>query len=405
MRPIYLDYAATTPVLPEVLEVANRYCLEQFGNPSSLHEFGFEAKKAIEHTRSTVARFIGASASESIIFTSSATESNNLAIQGLVLNIAEKPVHIITSETEHSSVYNVCTFLQGLGHDVTFLPVDSYGRVSPKALNKNIKPDTALISIHYANSETGVIQDIETIGEIALKSSMVFHTDAVQPIGRIQIDVLKSSISMLSCSAHKLYSIKGAGFLLADMADIRLRLVQRNIRLEADDSLLKPLMYGGSQEEGLRPSTENVPAITAMSKAIEIAAADMTAESQRQKELREYFIGSVLERIPGTDLNGSRQKRLPNNCNLCFRGVNAYELMLLLDRRGIACSIGSACTSHSEKPSRVLTATVLTSEEAAGSLRFILGRYTTLQDLDYAVEEIRRCVGKLNKVSSVARSW
>lgn len=395
MKRIYLDYSASTPVLPEVWEFASGYCLNEYGNPSSLHDFGFQAKKAIEKTRKTVARFIAAPSAESILFTGSGTEANNIAIQGIVSNIASKPVHIITAATEHSSVDNVCHFLERQGHEVTFLPVDSTGIVALETVEKNIRTNTVLISIHWANSETGVIQPVRDIGDIALRHNVVFHSDAVQAIGKIPVDVTDAKISLLSSSSHKFYSLKGAGFLYADFADIRLRLMKRGFKTVSDDLVLMPLMYGGYQEMGLRPATENVPAIAAMGKALEIAETDMASESSRQTGLRDYFIDTVLDRIPGTRLNGSRKSRLPNNCNFCFRGVRAYELMLLLDRKGIACSSGSACSSHAEKPSRVLAAMGLSPEEAAGSLRFTLGRYTTKQDIDLAAGEIEGCVGKL----------
>ena len=391
MKKVYLDYASTTPVLPEVFESMRPYFSDQFGNASSLHDFGFRAQVALDEARRRVAQFLGTD-KENIVFTSGGTESNNLAIQGSVFNLHLPHPHIITSAIEHSSVYNTCMFLQEQGCEVTILPVDRNGFISIDALKAAVKDNTALISIHYANNEIGTVQPIRQIGEIAAQYNVLFHVDAVQAFGKIPIDVYGENISLLSVSAHKIHGPKGIGFLFIHKSQMG---SNKGLQRKRPDQVLRPLMYGGPHEMGLRPSTENIPGIVGLGTAVELAAATMAQEAMRQQQLRDYFIDAVLQSIPGTRLNGARENRLPNNINLCFTGVSSYELMLVLDGEGIACSSGSACSAQSEKPSRVLTAIGLSDVDARSSLRFTLGRFTTQSDIDYVVEKLPNAIKRL----------
>jgi len=389
MKKVYLDYASTTPVLPEVFESMKPYFSDQIGNASSLHDFGFRAQVALDEARQRVARFLGTD-KENIVFTSGGTESNNMAIQGSVFNLRLPRPHIITSTIEHSSVYNTCRFLEERGCELTVLPVDRNGFISISDVKAAIKDHTALISIHYANNEIGTIQPIHQIGEIADQYNILFHVDAVQAFGKVPIDIYGENISLLSVSAHKIYGPKGVGFLFINQSHMR-RIVKQSDSVRS----LRPLMYGGPHEMGLRPSTENIPGIVGLGTAVELAAAAMTQEAERQQQLRDYFIDAVLQSIPGTRLNGALENRLPNNINLCFPGVSSYELMLLLDGEGIACSSGSACSAQSEKPSRVLTAISLSDADARSSLRFTLGQFTTQSDIDYVVEKLPGAIKRL----------
>ena len=386
IKRIYLDYAATTPAAPEVIEAMQPYFRECFGNASSLHDFGFRARRAVETARGTIAEFIGAGPDD-IIFTGSGTEANNMAVQGCACAAGGKPVHIITSAIEHSSVYNTCAFLESLGHEVTWLPVDSDGRVNASDCGAAIKDTTVLISVQYANNEIGTIQPIAQIGLIAEKHGIVFHTDAVQAFGRIAINAAQLKITLLSASGHKLYGPKGSGFLYLNRRDASERLRARCFH-PVPDTVLRPLMYGGPQEAGLRPSTENVPAIVGLGRAVELARDSMASSVEQERQLRDYAIERLLSAIPGSGLNGHSRERLPNNINIRFVGVSAYELVLLLDRHGIACSSGSACSSQSEKPSHVLSAIGLTAQQAGSCLRLTLGRYTHREDIDYVVEKL-----------------
>jgi len=389
MKRVYLDYASTTPMLPEVFESMKPFFFDTFGNASSLHDFGFRAQVALDGARQRVARFLGTD-KENIVFTSGGTESNNLAIQGSVSNLRRPRPHIITSAIEHSSVYNTCRFLEERGCELTVLPVDRSGFVSASDVAAAIRDHTALISIHYANNEIGAIQPVRQIGEIADQRDIIFHVDAVQAFGKVPIDIYGEKISLLSVSAHKIYGPKGVGFLFINQSHMR-----RIVKQSDSDRGLRPLMYGGPHEMGLRPSTENIPGIVGLGTAVELAAGCMAQEAMRQQQLRDYFIDAVLQSIPGTKLNGARENRLPNNVNLCFTGVSSYELMLLLDGEGVACSSGSACSAQSEKPSRVLTAIGLSDADARSSLRFTLGRFTTQSDIDYVVEKLPDAIKRL----------
>ena len=396
MKPIYLDYAATTPAAPEVIAAMQPYFGEIFGNASSLHDFGFRARQGIETARSTIADFIGAAADD-IIFTGSGTESNNIAVQGCVFAAGRVPAHIIISAVEHSSVYSTCTFLESLGHELTVVPVDREGMVDSGAIEAAIKDTTVLISVQYANNEIGTLQPIARIGRIAEKYGIVFHTDAVQAFGKIPINVIEQKITLLSAAGHKFYGPKGAGLLYVNRHETTARLAARGIRT-LPDTVLQPLMYGGPQESGLRPATENTPGIVGLGKAVELARDTMAGTAERERKLRDYAIGRLLSEIPGAGLNGHRFERLPNNINIRFENVNAYELVLLLDRHGIACSSGAACSSQSAKPSRVLAAIGLTAQEAAESLRLTLGKYTEKEDIDYVISKLPELITALKQV-------
>jgi cysteine desulfurase len=396
MKRIYFDYAATTPAAVEVIAAMQPYLGENFGNASSLHDFGFRARQGIEEARRAIADFIGAAADE-IIFTGSGTEANNIAVQGGVFAAGSVPAHIITSAIEHSSVYSTCLFLKSLGHEVTVVPVDHQGIVDPDAIEAAINDRTVLITVQYANNEIGTIQPIARIGRIAQKHGIVFHTDAVQAFGKISINAIEQKITLLSASGHKFYGPKGMGLLFINRRDAALRLTAGGIR-SLPDTTLQPLMYGGPQEAGLRPATENTPGIVGLGKAVELARDSMAGSAERERKLRDYAIERLLAEIPGVALNGHRSRRLPNNINVRFEGVNAYELVLLLDRHGIACSSGAACSSQSAKPSRVLAAIGLTAQEAAESLRLALGKYTEKEDIDYVIAKLRELITVLKKV-------
>ncbi len=323
MKPIYLDYAATTPAAVEVIAAMQPYFGENFGNASSLHDLGFRARQAVETARSTIADFIGA-AVDDIFFTSSGTEANNMAVQGCVFAAGRVPAHIITSAVEHSSVYSTCMFMESLGHEVTVVPVDHEGMVDPDAIETAINAGTVLITVQYANNEIGTIQPIARIGEIAEKHGIVFHTDAVQAFGKIPINAARQKITMLSASGHKLYGPKGSGHLYVNRRDAEARFLARGIR-PVPDTLLQPLMYGGPQEAGLRPATENVPAIVGLGKAVELARDSMACSAERERQLRDYAIERLLSEIPGAGLNGhSFERRSP----AAWRSRSAEQAML-----------------------------------------------------------------------------
>ncbi|MEM2089665.1 MAG: cysteine desulfurase NifS [Candidatus Pacearchaeota archaeon] len=380
MKRIYLDYAATTPVASEVLEAMKPYFSEKYGNASSLHAFGQEARKALEDARKKIANFINARPAE-IIFTSGGTESNNLAIKGIAFANKEKGKHIITSKIEHHAVLEPCKWLEKQGFKVTYLPVNNEGIVNPEDVEKAITKETILVSIMHANNEIGTIQPIEEIGKICRKHKVYFHTDAVQSFGKLEIDVKKMNIDLLSASAHKIYGPKGVGLLY----------VNRDVKIE-------PIQHGGGHETGLRSGTENVAGIVGFAKAVELVQKLGKKEQEREKKLRDKIIDKLLE-IKGTKLNGSRTKRLFNNINVSFKGIEGEALLIRLDQEGFAVSTGSACSSKSLEPSHVLTALGLKPEEAHGSLRITIGRYTTEQDVDMLLKVLPKIVNSLRKIS------
>lgn len=381
MKSIYLDHAATTPVDPEVVKAMLPYFTEIFGNPSSLHSLGQEAKRAVEGARQSIASLIGARPEE-IVFTSGGTESDNFALKGVAHARRNKGTHIITSVIEHHAVLETCGFLEKLGYKVTYLDVDEFGIVDPGDVKKAIMDKTILISIMHANNEVGTIQSIAEIGKIAREREVTFHTDAVQTLGHIPIDVNAMNVDLLSASGHKLYGPKGIGFLY----------IRKGTKIT-------PFMHGGEQEKGRRASTHNVPGIVGMGKAVEIAAAGMDAEAKKITALRDKFIQGVLKGIDEVRLNGHPRLRLPNNVNVCINYIEGEAMILNLDMEGIACSSGSACSSASLEASHVLAALGVPAELAHSSLRFTLGRSTTEEDIDTVLEALPRIVGKLRSMS------
>ena len=385
---VYLDYAATTPMDPRVIEAYKNSLNENYGNSSSLHSIGQKAAKTLVDSRETVASLLNAERSD-IFFTSSGTESDNLAIIGVALKNKKRGNHIITSSIEHHAVENSCKYLEKHGFEVTFLPVDKYGLVDTKKLEDTITDKTILISIMFANNEIGTIEPIKDIGTIAKKHGILFHTDAVQAFGKIPIDVNKLNIDLLSASAHKIYGPKGVGMLYIRNKGIR----------EGRGKFIQPLMYGGGHERDLRPSTVNVPGICAFAKAIELAKEEMPNEIQRLTTLRDKIIFNLTEKIDDCFLNGHPTKRLPNNVNVSIQYIEGESMVLDLDFEGIGVSTGSACSSKSLDPSHVLLAIGLKPQDAHGSLRITLGRFTTEEEVDYFLEKLPSIVQRLRKLS------
>ena len=378
---IYMDYAATTYVKPEVLAEMTPYSTEYFGNPSSVHSYARETKKAMDHAREQIAEAIGAMPSE-IFFTSGATESDNWTIKGMAYAHQKKGKHIVTTKIEHHAVLHACETLEKEGFRVTYLDVDEYGLVTPEQVKQVICDDTILVSVMFANNEIGTIEPIREIGAVCREKGVVFHTDAVQAFGAIPIQVDEMNIDMLSITGHKLYGPKGTGALY----------IRKGI-------ILKNLIDGGAQERGKRAGTENIAGIVGLGKAAQLAQAQMKENAQRLTALRDRLIQGLLQQIPETRLNGHPTKRLPNNVNVCFRYIEGESLLLLLDRAGIAGSSGSACTSGSLDPSHVLLAIGLPHEIAHGSLRLTLGASTTEEDVDYAIECLKNIVSRLREMS------
>ena len=381
MKRIYLDYAATTPCDPEVLKAMEPYFFEKFGNPSSLHSFGQEAKKGIEDAREYLASFIGADPSE-IIFTSGGTESDNFAIFGVAHALENKGRHIITSAIEHHAVSEPCKFLEKKGFKVTYVGVYKYGQVSPDDVKKEITDKTILISVMHANNEIGTIQPIAEIGKFAREKGITFHTDAVQTVGHIPVDVNELNVDLLSLAAHKFYGPKGVGALY----------VRRGTRIET-------YLRGGDQEKGRRASTHNTTGIVGLGKAVELCRAKMDLEASFQIKLRDRLIKEIPEKISEVYLNGPAQNRLPNNVNFSIKYIEGESILLNLDMLGIACSTGSACTSTSLEPSHVLLAIGLPHEIAHGSLRVTMGRWTKEEDVSYLLEVLPKIVDKLRAMS------
>jgi cysteine desulfurase len=381
MKGIYMDNAATTRVTKPVLEAMLPYLGEVYGNPSSIHSFGREARKAVEAARRQVADAIGASTNE-IFFTGCGTESDNWAIRGAAYARREKGKHIITSAIEHHAVLHTCMQLEKEGFEVTYLPVDGDGLLRPYDLEEAIRPDTTLVTIMAANNEIGTIEPIEELAEIARAHGVLFHTDAVQAIGSIKFDVHKMGIDMLSLSGHKFHAPKGIGALY----------VRSGLRIER-------LMNGGAQERNQRPGTENLAGIAGLGKAIELATANLERHNEYLAGLRDRLIDRILTEIPDTRLNGAREERLPGNVNISFRYIEGEALLLSLDLKGIAGSSGSACTSGSLDPSHVLLAIGLPHEIAHGSLRLSLSEENTAEECDYAVDALKEIVQKLRDMS------
>ena len=386
MKRIYMDYAATTPVDPRVLEAMIPYLREEFGNPSSIHSYGQESLEGVDGARQSVADLLGADPSE-IVFTGSGTEADNMAIQGVCRALQNRGNHIITTSIEHHAVLRCCEFMASQGFEVTTVSVNKDGIVDPSDIGKSIKKGTILISVMHANNEIGTIQPISEIGKIARERGVLFHTDAVQSYGHIPIDVDAMSIDLLSLSAHKLYGPKGVGALY--------------IR---EGTPIVSLIYGGEQEQGRRSSTHNVPGIVGLGEASRIAGQEMKQELKNITVLRDRFFRLIKENIPDVRLNGHPTTRLPNNLNLSIEHVEGEALLMNLDLEGIAVSSGSACSAGSGKPSHVLMALGLSETLARGSLRLTLGRYTTGEEIEQAAAVLARIVQKLRDLSPFGKA-
>ncbi len=383
MKRIYMDHAATTPVAPEVLEAMIPYFTEFYGNASSLHSFGQEAREAVEGARTKVALLINAEPSE-IYFTSGGTESDNLALKGIAFRNSKKGKHIITTNIEHPAVLEVCNALAKQGFEATYLPVTREGLVEPDAVSAAIRKDTVLISIMHANNEIGTIQPLKEIGEIAKERNIYFHSDGVQTVGKIPVDVNALGIDSLSISGHKLYGPKGTGALF----------VRKGVKMES-------VQQGGGHEGGLRSGTENVPGIVGLGRAADLAKDTMTQEAKRLTALRDHLKDLVLGRIEDSWLNGHPDQRLPSNLNFGFRYIEGESLILYLDSKGIAASTGSACSSKKLTASHVLTAIGLKPEESHGSLRITLGKSNTYEDVNFVGQAIEESVSRLRKMSAL----
>ena len=404
MNRVYLDFNATTPVEPEVLDAMLPFFSTEFGNAASIHTFGQKSRAAVETAREKVAALIGARPQE-IVFTSGGTESDNHAIFGVVLqpllqarsevegSVAHGAVrsgeigrHIITTAIEHEAVLNACQALEKEGVAVTYLPTDHEGQIDLEELRRAIRPETILITVMHANNELGTIQPLEEIGRLAAEADVYLHTDAVQSAGKIPIDVNALGVDLLSISGHKLYAPKGIGALY----------VRGGTRL-------RQLLYGGHHQRGFRPGTENVAGIVGFGKAAEIARKSLRETAQRVSTLRDKLEQGLLHRVPQSRVNGGAAPRTPNTANLVFPGVEGEALLIALDLRGLACSTGAACSSGAVEPSHVLTAIGLPPEDARASLRFSLGRHTTSADLDFALNVVPAAVAQLRELSPAYR--
>jgi len=385
MKRIYLDYAATTPTHPDVIAVMLPYYTDIFGNPSSMHSYGQEAREAMEESRKRIAVLIGARREE-IVFTSGGTEADNYAIKGIAYAYENKGNHIITSSIEHHAVIETLRFLEKRGFQVTYLSVDEHGLVDPRDVKNAITDKTILVSIMHANNEVGTIEPIAKIADITRERGVCFHTDAVQTLGHIPLNVNELGVDLLSMSAHKLCGPKGIGALY----------VRKGTKLNS-------LLHGGEQEQRHRASTENIPGIIGFSKAVEIAHGEIKEEIKRLTILRDMLIEGLLERIESVRLNGHPTHRLPNNVNISIDSVEGESMILNLDLEGIAASTGSACSSSSLEPSYVLQALGLSNEQAYSSLRFTLGRDTTEEDIKRVLEVLPRIVVKLRAMSPLLR--
>ncbi len=378
---IYLDNAATTKTAPEVVEAMLPYFTEKFGNPSSVYSFASGNKEAISEQRDVIAGVLGAKSNE-IYFTAGGSESDNWALKATAEAYGEKGNHIITTKIEHHAILHTAEYLEKRGFEVTYLDVDEDGKIRTEDLERAIRPSTILISVMFANNEIGTIQPIREIGKIAHDHGILFHTDAVQAFGQVPINVDECHIDMLSASGHKLNGPKGIGFLY----------IRKGVKIRS-------FVHGGAQERKRRAGTENVPGIIGLGTAVKRAAATMEERAGKEKSLRDYLIGRVMEEIPYCRLNGHKTDRLPNNANFSFQFVEGESLLIMLDGKGICGSSGSACTSGSLDPSHVLLAIGLPHEIAHGSLRLTLSEETTKGDIDYVVDSLKEIVGTLRNMS------
>ena len=382
MRKVYLDNNATTPIDPEVFEAMSPYLKDYFGNPSSAHQFGRSVKADMDEAREKIAELLNASPSE-IIFCSGGSESDNIAVKGVALSNLNGKKHIITSQIEHPAVLNTCRLLEKIGFEVTFVKVDQYGMVDPEDIRKAIRENTALISIQHSNNEVGTIQPIEEIGKIAKEKNIFFHTDAVQSLGKVSLNVNDLNVDFLSMSAHKLNGPKGIGALY----------------IKKGTSKLFPIISGGHHERNRRAGTENVPGIIGFGKACEIAKKEMISGSKYLTGLRDSLYQELKSSIPKTTLNGHPVKRLPTTLNLGVECVEGESIMINLDLQGVAISTGSACSSGSLEPSHVLTAMGIPHEKVHGSLRFSFGKMNTEDDVNYVAEILPPIVKKIREIS------
>lgn len=382
---IYLDYNATTPLDERVLGAMMPYFKGNYSNPSSVYSSAKEAKKEVERSRAGVAGFIGAEPEE-IVFTSGGTEADNTAVKGVAFKLQDKGKHIITSKIEHHAVLEPCKFLETQGFEVTYLDVDQYGIVNLEQLKKSIKKETILVSIIYANNEVGTIQPVKEIADICREEKVYFHTDAVQAVGKLKINVKELGVDMLSLSAHKLYGPKGVGALY----------VKKGVKFS-------PLLHGGGHEKGRRSGTENVAAIAGLGKAAELAGKEMAEEEKKIRPLRDKLEKGIISGIPEVKLNGHPQKRLYNTLNVCMKYIEGEGMLTDLGLEGICASSGSACTSGSLEPSHVLLAMGIPHEIAHGSLRFSLGKYTKKEDIDKVLKALPLTVQRLRKMSPLWR--
>lgn len=378
---IYLDNAATTQVNEAVLQEMLPFFRQTYSNPSAIYSFANESKKAVDHARIQTAEIIGAKPEE-IYFTSGGSESDNWALKAVAEAYSSKGKHIITSRIEHHAILHTCAYLQKSGYEITYLDVDKNGTISLDELKNAIRPDTVLISVMTANNEIGTIEPVAEIGKIAHENGILFHTDAVQAYGHIPINVDEMHIDMLSASGHKLHAPKGIGLLY----------IRKGIKIRS-------LIHGGSQERNRRAGTSNVPAIVGFGKAVQIAGETMPERIRQETKLRDHLIRRVLSEIPYARVNGHPTDRLPNNANFCFQFIEGESLLILLDQIGVCASSGSACTSGSLDPSHVLLAIGLPHEIAHGSLRLTLSEATTLREIDFVVDELKRIVERLRSMS------
>lgn len=381
MKYIYLDNAATTRVAPEVMEAMTPYFTEYYGNPSSIYSFAGEAGDAVEEARAKIAGILGAKPQE-IYFTGGGTESDNWALKATAEAYADKGRHIITSTIEHHAILHTCAYLEKHGYEVTYVGVDENGIIRLDELEAAIRPDTILISVMAANNEIGTIQPLEQIGAIARRHGVFFHTDAVQAFAHIPLHVDEMNIDMLSASGHKINGPKGIGILY----------IRKGIKSGS-------FIHGGAQERKRRAGTYNVPGIVGMGKAAELASKNMEERMASESRLRDHLIERVLAEIPYSRLNGDRTKRLPNNANFCFRFIEGESMLIKLDQKGICASSGSACTSGSLDPSHVLLAIGLPHEIAHGSLRLSISQETTMDEIDYTVDELKKIIEQLRSMS------
>ncbi|GAB6266507.1 MAG: cysteine desulfurase NifS [Methanothrix sp.] len=380
-----MDHSATTPVAPEVLAAMLPYFGEKFGNASSLHRSGREAKEALEDSREKVAALLGARAEE-IIFTSGGTESDNLALKGIALKNRKLGKHIITTQIEHPAILETCRALEKDGFEVTYLPVTGEGLVELSTLEASIRPDTILISVMHANNEVGTIQPLEEIGRLAAERDIYLHSDAVQSVGKIPVNVDDLGVDLLSLSAHKLYGPKGVGALY----------IRKGTKLES-------IIQGGGHERRLRSGTENISGIVGLARAAELAERDMPREAERLAGLRDRLAELVLGKVKDAWINGTMKKRLPGNLNFGFKYVEGESLLLFLDSKGICVSTGSACSSHKLEPSHVLMSLGLKAEECHGSLRITMGMSNTLDEVEYVAESIVEAVERFRGISALGR--